>query len=79
MASSFMSIMHLSSGTVNSITQLRLEVLDRIFFLSISTEMIETLCYKFRCFGVPVEGHTEVFCDNKSVVKNLIVPTSFLN
>ena len=32
-----------------------------------------------RCFGVPVEGPEEVFCDNKSVVNNLSIPTSVLN
>lgn len=26
--------------------------------------------YKLRMFGVPLEGPTEVFCDNKSMVLN---------
>ena len=34
--------------------------------------MIEALRYKLRCFGIPVEVFVEVFCDNMSVVKNLI-------
>ena len=41
--------------------------------------MIETLRYKLRCFGIPVEGPEEVFCDNMSVVKNSSIPTSALN
>ena len=41
--------------------------------------MIEALRYKLRCFGIPVEGPAEVFCDNMSVVKNLSIPTSVLN
>ena len=49
------------------------------FAIGIVTEMIESLRYKLRCFGIPVEGPAEVFCDNMSVVKNLSIPTSALN
>ena len=35
--------------------------------------------YKLRCFGIGVEGHADVFCDNMSVVKNSSIPTSALN
>ena len=31
--------------------------------LGIATEIIEALWYKLRCFGVPVEGPVELFCD----------------
>ena len=48
------------------------------FALRISTEIIEALRYKLRCFGIPVEGPAEVFCDNMSVVNNLSIPTSTL-
>ena len=41
--------------------------------------MIVAIRYKLRCFGVPVDGPTEVFCDNKSVVNNPSIPTSVLN
>ena len=44
-----------------------------------ATEMIEALRYELRCFGIPVEGPAEVFCDNMSVVKNSSIPTSALN
>jgi len=47
--------------------------------LRICTEMVEALRYKLRCFGVPVEGPTDVLCDNQSVVTNSSVPTSVLN
>ena len=47
--------------------------------LMVATEMVEALCYKLRCFGVPAEGPAEVFCDNKSVVKNSSIPISVLN
>ena len=41
--------------------------------------MIEALRYKLRCFGVPVEGSSDILCDNQSVVTNSSVPTSVLN
>jgi hypothetical protein len=47
--------------------------------LRIATEMIVALRYKLRMFGVPVDGPTDVFCDNKSVVTNTSVPTSTLS
>jgi len=47
--------------------------------LRICTEMIEALAYKLRCFGVPVQGSSDILCDNQSVVTNLSVPTSVLN
>ena len=45
----------------------------------IATEMIEALRYKLRCFGIPVEGPAEAFCDNMSVFNNSSIPTSALN
>ena len=41
--------------------------------------MIESLRYKLRGFGIPVEGPAEVFCDNMPVVKNSSIHTSALN
>ena len=38
--------------------------------IRIATEINEALRYKLICFGIPVEGPTEEFCDNMSVVKN---------
>ena len=41
--------------------------------------MIETLQYNLICFVLPVDGTTQVFYDNKSVVNNQSIPTSVLN
>ena len=47
--------------------------------LRIATEMIESLRYKLRMFGVPIDGPARVLCDNKSVVTNSSIPASMLN
>ena len=47
--------------------------------LRIATELIEALRYKLRMFGVPIDGPTDVFCDNKSVVTNASIPESVLS
>ena len=47
--------------------------------LRISTKMLEGLRYKFRIFGVPIDGPADVFCDNQSVVTNVSIPSSVLN
>ena len=44
--------------------------------LCIATELIESLRYKLRMFGVPIAGPARVFCDNESVVKSSSVPKS---
>ena len=41
--------------------------------------MVEGLRYKLRMFGVPIEGPTDVYCDNSSVVTNSTIPASMLN
>jgi hypothetical protein len=46
--------------------------------LRIAKEMIVTLRYKLRMFRVPVQGATNVFCDNNGVVKNTSIPHSML-
>lgn len=43
--------------------------------IRICVEMLETIRYKLRMFGIPIEGPCNVFCDNKSVVTNASVPT----
>jgi RPA family protein len=40
--------------------------------------MIEGLRYKLRMMGIEVDGTTNVFCDNDSVVKNSTRPESTL-
>lgn len=47
--------------------------------LRIATDMVETLRYKLRMFGVPIDSPADIFCDNKSVATNASVPTSVLN
>ena len=47
--------------------------------LRIATELIQALRYKLRMFGVPIEGPTDIFCDNESVTKNASIPTSVLS
>ena len=41
-------------------------------------DMIVSLRYKLRMFGIPIEGPANVFCDNRGVVKNASVPESVL-
>jgi len=40
--------------------------------------LIEALRYKLRMFGVPLDGPTNVFCDNEAVTKNATIPESTL-
>jgi len=46
--------------------------------MRILVDMLESLRYKLRMLGIPIDGAANVFCDNNSVVINLIVPTSTL-
>jgi hypothetical protein len=46
--------------------------------MHIAVELIESLRYKLRMFGIPLDGPTNTFCDNKSVVVNSIQPASTL-
>jgi hypothetical protein len=41
-------------------------------------ELIESLRYKLRMFGVPIDGPTNTFCDNDAVCKNTTLPDSTL-
>jgi hypothetical protein len=43
-----------------------------------AVEMVEGLRYKLRMMGVPLDGSTNVFCDNEAVVKNTTQPESTL-
>ena len=44
-----------------------------------AVEMIEALRYKLRMFGVPIDGPTNVFCDNGAVCVNTTKPESTLS
>ena len=41
-------------------------------------EHIKALWYKLHMFGIPIEGPTNVFCDNEAVFKNMTIPESTL-
>ena len=41
-------------------------------------EQIEAFRYKLRMMGVPIDGATNVFCDNEAVFKNATKPESTL-
>ena len=49
-------------------------------FIAMKTvvEQVESLWYKLRMFGVPLEGPTNMFCDNEEVFKNASIPDSTL-
>lgn len=46
--------------------------------LKIAVEMNDGLRYKLRMFGIPIDGPTNGFCDNESVVRNTTIPESTL-
>lgn len=46
--------------------------------LRTARDLIISMRYKLRMFGVPVEGPAIVFCDNQGVVKNTSIPESVL-
>ena len=39
-------------------------------FQAMKVELIESLCYKLRMFGVTIDGPTNVFCNNDAVCSN---------
>ena len=41
-----------------------------------AVEQVEALRYKLWMFGIPMEGPTNVFCDNEAVFKNTSIPDS---
>ena len=43
-----------------------------------AVEMIESLRYKLRMFGIPIDGSANVYCDNEAVYKNTAMPDSTL-
>ena len=45
----------------------------------IAIKMNDAIRYKLRMMGIPLDGQTNCFCDNKSVVTNATIPHSTLN
>ena len=41
-------------------------------------ELTESLRYKLRMFGIPIDGPSNIFCDNEAVYKNASTPESTL-
>ena len=52
---------------------------SKIVAMRTGMELTKSLCYKLRMMGVPIDGPTSVFCDNKLVVASTYVPTSTLS
>ena len=46
--------------------------------LNNSVELVTALRYKFRIFGVQIDGPKDMSCNNKAVYKNLLTPDSVL-
>jgi hypothetical protein len=42
-------------------------------------DLVKYLRYKLRMFGIPIDGPTDIFCDNESVFKNVSKPESMLS
>ena len=47
--------------------------------LRIATELLDSLRYKLRMFGIPIDGPADLFCENQSVTKNVTLSQSVLN
>ena len=46
--------------------------------LKLAVKLVIAFRHKLRMFGVPLEGPTDIFCDNKTVFKNTFTPESVL-
>ena len=46
--------------------------------MRVAVEMIESLRYKLRMFGVSIDGPANVYCYNEAVYKNTVLPESAL-
>ena len=47
--------------------------------MRIAKDMVSALRIKLKCFGIPLAGPTNVFCDNNAVVQNVSIPESTLS
>ena len=46
--------------------------------MKVGVEMIESLRYKLRMFGIPIDVPANIYCDNEAVYQNTVVPESTL-
>ena len=44
--------------------------------LRTATDLVSSMIYKIRMFGIHLDGPAQMFCDNESVVKNGSYPDS---
>ena len=51
---------------------------SKFIAMRMAVEHIEALRYKLCMFGIPIEGPTNVFCDNEAVFKSTTIPASML-
>ena len=51
---------------------------SKFIAMKTAVEQVESLQYKLRMYGVPLEGPTNMFCDNEVVFKNASIPDSTL-
>ena len=47
--------------------------------MQIARDQISALRIKLKCFGIPIDGPTNMLCDNNAVVKNVSLPESTLS
>ena len=47
--------------------------------MRVARDQISALQIKLKCFGIPIDGPTNMFCDNNVVVKNVSLPESTLS
>ena len=47
--------------------------------MRVARDQISALRIKLKCFGIPIDGPTNLFCDNNAVVKNVSLPESTLS
>ncbi len=46
--------------------------------MRLARDLVSALRIKLKCFGVPIDGATNVFCGHNAVVKNVSIPESTL-
>jgi hypothetical protein len=51
---------------------------SKLVAMRIAVELIKSLWYKLYMLGIPIDGPTDVYCNNEAVTKNSIFPESTL-
>jgi hypothetical protein len=52
---------------------------SELVVMRILKNMVSALRIKLKCFGIPISGPTNVFCNNNAVVQNTSIPESTLS